>query len=227
MQQAALKIPMKSREKPNSNGWHVPRIWDSKEPVFLFGGGPSIKGQDFSGLAKYHSIGVNSSYRLGLDWIDVCFFGDDGWWDFLGGREGTRDFKGLIISCNPRKVFNIIPRIIQVNSGKPVGIDTMTNYVAWNYNTGFTAINLAYHFGARTIVLIGYDMRFNGREKNWHRDYWVDGRRPKLDKQLFKRWLSCVPKIEKDAKELGVTILNATPNSAIEKWPKVDWRDYL
>ena len=226
MQQAALKLPIKSKEKPNSKGWHVPRIWDSAKPVFVFGGGPSIKGNDYSGLSHYRSIAANSSFKIGK-WIDVCLFGDFGWWDHFGGRENTRSFPGLIVSCNPAKVFHIIPRVVQVNRGKHVGIDTKTNYIAWNYNTGFAAINLAYHFGARTIVLIGFDMKADGKEKNWHKDYHVDGVRPKPVKGMWKRYMSCVPAIQKDAERLGVTILNAAPNSAILRWPKVDWRDYL
>jgi len=32
-------------------------------------------------------------------------------------------------------------------------------------NSGYQAINLAYHFGAKRVILLGYDMSNNGR---WH-----------------------------------------------------------
>lgn len=96
---------------------------------------------------------------------------------------------------------------------KGKGITEDRNKVCWNGNSGGSAINIAYHLGAKKIVLVGFDMRRVNGEKNFHNDHKEQQHNP------FRRHLKGFPIIAKDAKRLGLEIINATPGSAIDSFP--------
>lgn len=102
------------------------------------------------------------------------------------------------------------------------GITSKKDFVSWNGSSGACAINLAYHMGAKTIVLLGFDMRRVDGEKNWHSDH-----KEHLKADPFSRHLKAFPVIKKDALLLGLTILNATPESAIKQFPFVSLEEVL
>lgn len=81
-----------------------------------------------------------------------------------------------------------------------------------NGNSGAGAINLAYHFGARRILLIGMDMKPgpNG-EKHWHPDH----PKPMVQGQQFEEWRHKMGVLAKDLAAEGVTVINCTPGSAL------------
>ncbi len=96
--------------------------------------------------------------------------------------------------------------------------------LSWNGNTGAAAINLAVHFGAKRIMLLGFDMNIDGnRMQHWHDLY---GKGPVSDdrrkrKLPFARHLQGFPVIAEDAKKLGVQIINVSANSEITCFPKM------
>jgi hypothetical protein len=193
--------------------WSVVDIWPNST-VFILGGGPSLNDVDFGLIKDQKIIGINNAYQLG-DWVDVCYFGDTRWYSWHS--EKLSDFGGLIVhssNVNSRHVKRLL-------RGKSMGIDTRKKYVAWNYNSGGSAINLAYHLGARRIVLLGYDMRRVDDQANWHQGH------PNAKKNPYERFLRCFPEIKKDADELGVEILNATPDSELKVFPIVKLKDII
>jgi len=113
---------------------------------------------------------------------------------------------------------------------KPEGIETTPGFVSWNGNSGLSAISLAYHFGVRKIVLIGFDMKVRNGETNFHRDHEKMGlnhKRKDLEsaQKDYVRFLRRTKAIAADAKRLKMEIVNATPDSAIEVFPFVDLKE--
>ncbi len=93
--------------------YNPPKIW-AGDTAYVIGGGASVNSLDLSLLEDKHVVGVNDAYNLG-DWVDVCFFGDKGWFhihwkDWVkypeGSYPGLRQFKGLIVTNN----VNLPPR---------------------------------------------------------------------------------------------------------------------
>lgn len=200
--------------------------------MFILGGGPSLNNVDFSLIQHRRIIGVNNSYgdptynrRRKLikynprPWVDVCWFGDSRWYSWH--IKSLREFPGLIAHCAPR--LKDVRGLHSYNRGKPAGIETRPNYISWNRNSGASAINLAYHLGASRIVLIGFDMRMVGDKANWHDDH------PKCSSKRnpYFRFLRSFPKIAKDASDLGLEIINCTPDSAIDQFPIMTLEAYL
>jgi len=95
------------------------------------------------------------------------------------------------------------------------------DFVSWNRSSGAAAISLAHRLGAKRVILLGFDMRLIGGQKNWHDDHIEKFHKP------FYRHLKSFPAIARDARELGIEILNATPGSAIKQFPFVDLEEVL
>ena len=218
--------------------WKVPRLWPERR-VWLLGGGPSLRQRAgvnprtkkpdtvFSVLSNYltpvHServIAVNQAFRLG-QWVDVCFFGDRQWHKW--NAERLRHWGGLLVSCADERLVS--RRVMYLGRSRKLGLERRNNMVAWQKNSGASAINLAYHFGAASVVLVGFDGEPQGHTKNkrhhWHNDYPDMG--PKFSP--YGKWGQTFNRIQADAEKLGLEIINANPDSAIEAFPKAELED--
>lgn len=202
--------------------WTAVRIWQSST-AYILGGGPSLKSMDLSPLHDKRVIGVNNAYQLG-DWVDVCWFGDSQWYD--NHRERLEQFPGMRVHCCNRHADR--PGTKRIMRGKPVGIDPRPSFIAWNGNSGASAINLAYHFGAKRVVLLGFDMKFGDLgENNWHNDHKLPSRKGRHPWDPYPGFLKNFPDIKRDADRLGFEIFNATPDSALDVFPKVKLEEVL
>jgi hypothetical protein len=83
------------------------------------------------------------------------------------------------------------------------------------YDAGTSAINLAYLFGAKEIVLLGYDMT-GGR---WLNDRYKH-HLPFPPQKHFDIHMSALPSLSKDLEDAGVKVINASPISAVTVFEK-------
>lgn len=188
--------------------------------ALIIGGGVSVNEfpvGDF--VSKYFTLGVNDSFLLDKD-IDVCWFGDAPW--FESRLEKLLEFKGEVWTCHSS--FHDHPTVKYVPKGKAMGIDL--NRISWNRNSGASAINLAVLMGAKKILLAGFDLKL-GKEgqANWHNNY---NRSPfeNMEEQ-YKRWDMAFKVVSVDAQKYGIEIINLNQDSALEYFPKADWKTYL
>lgn len=90
-------------------------------------------------------------------------------------------------------------------------------------NSGYQAINLAYLLGAARIVLLGYDMGKTGGKSHWHGDHPGD-----LNQQLpIHLWLSKFPTLADDLKREGVSVANATRETALDCFDRLSLEQAL
>lgn len=85
-------------------------------------------------------------------------------------------------------------------------------------NSGYQCINLAYLWGAKRIVLLGFDAKpINGK------DHWF-GQHPKELKQIqpYKLWLDKYPALAKDLLARDIEVINCSMDSAIDCFRKQD-----
>lgn len=173
---------------------------------------PSIKAK---GLA--HFIVIKSSWRL-APWADVLYGCDKGWWI---ENRGVPQFKGLKICPSPTvcKVYRDVALIrlvaraeILIRQMGTIGCGLRTG----GGHSGFHAINLAVQFGAKRIVLVGFDMQLD-RGAHWHAD---TVQRRKDDKGMAEcrdALDGCAPQFA----ALGIEVINASPVSALKAYPKM------
>lgn len=185
--------------------------------VFVIGGGPSLKDMDLTPIHSQRVVGVNDALKLG-DWVDVCFWGDCRWG--IWNQEALSRFNGLSITCSQCHCKH--PNTMQVGRAYGYGLSNNPHQICWNRNSGAAAINLAYLLGAKKIVLLGYDMKLDGDKHNWH-----DNHKTKPKAGVYSRFLQVFPKIASDARNLGVEIYNATPDSMLMDFPKTTIEEVL
>lgn len=206
-----------------SLNWSAPKIWpDSK--VYIIGGGPSLSEMDLTPIHSQRVIGVNNAFELG-DWVDCCYFGDSRWYDW--NKDALKNFGGLKVTSFGREVScrKGLPGIHKISREHTLGISKKNNVIFWNRSSGASAINLAYHFGAKIIVLLGFDMKMKGDMHNWHSQHKRFHIPP--NDIYSNRFIKVFGKISKDANTLGITILNATPDSAITNFKMVSLEESL
>jgi hypothetical protein len=91
-------------------------------------------------------------------------------------------------------------------------------------NSGFQALNLAVQFGAQKIILVGFDMRLD-RGTHWH------GRHPpglnNPNEHNMVKWRKVLDGSAAHLQALGVTVINASPLSALTAYPKMTFAEAL
>ena len=137
------------------------------------------------------------------------------------------DFPGLKVTTCEQHVNKKWLKVIKKNN-TPSGLSFDPRVLRWNLSSGAAAINLAVLFGAKRIVLLGFDMKkveVDGKEReNWHDDY---ERNPNPKRNPYQRFLAPFPGIAESAKRHHIQIVNATLGSALMVFPIVDPEDVL
>lgn len=157
-------------------------------------------------------IAVNSTFRL-APLADVVYAGDFMWWKThinevrkkmpISAELWTQDS-----TAAERYYLNRIKGVNRPGLGKAL--------IHSNGNSGAQAVNLAYLFGCRRILLLGFDMKLGPRgEKHWHEDH--PG--PLMQAQCFNEWTHKFEPLAKDLKAAGCEVINCTPGSALTCFP--------
>lgn len=189
--------------------------------VVVVASGPSLTDEQITLIehSVVFTIAVNNSYAK-LQHPDVVYACDYLWW-----------------KLNHMKAKQNIPRRQLWTQDRAAAEQFQLSHIQWegkdglgkrglrvNGNSGAGAINLAYHFGARRILLVGMDMKPgpNG-EKHWHPDH----PKPLVQGQQFEEWRKKMGVLAVDLKTEGVTVVNCTPGSALTCFPMGDLEQEL
>lgn len=133
--------------------WHPNPMWKG-ETVFVIGGGPSILNFDINRLRKRNCIAVNNSHEI-APWSRFLFFHDKRWLEWH--LEAVRKFKGECVTSHTRPMPIAIRRM---RKDRKIAINCTDHTCVAGVDSGTMAVNLAFHLGAKTIALVGFDMGF-------------------------------------------------------------------
>jgi hypothetical protein len=83
-------------------------------------------------------------------------------------------------------------------------------------NSGYQAINLAYLWGAKRIILVGFDCKPVGGKDHWF------GQHPRGMTQIqpYQIWLDHFKRLAIDLWARNVRVINCSPDSALDCFPK-------
>lgn len=203
--------------------WVVPPEWVG-DVVFILGCGPSLANYsyyDFENVRRAgRVIAVNDSY-IKAPWADVLYAHDQKWWDSNVYQIHNRFMGRYMISIGAD-----VSRVKRLRDTGQSGLETDPAGLRNGSNSGYQAINLAYHFGARRIVLLGFDMQVHGQQTHWRERN--DGRSPvTFGNTLRLSFLPLFPSLAEGLREEGVSVINATPGSALTVWPHAPLAEVL
>ncbi len=135
--------------------------------VVCLGSGPSTTTADLDRLRGQQVIAINSMYRL-APWAAVLYAADSIWWQF---NDGAKDFAGRKFGSEAF-ISTLYADVTVLPITGRVGLEMQPWGIRTSGHSGYQAINLAVHLGAKKIVLVGYDMQAGPRgEHHIHPDH--------------------------------------------------------
>jgi hypothetical protein len=192
-----------------------PVTWGSR-PVAIIGGGPSLKGFDFTRLkGQFTVLAVNASI-LDLPWADHGFSLDlramRAWWISLCN---IKTFMTFAVPDNKLTKFprNPAPHMRFVRRMPGTNFNCDRDAISSGGSSGFGALHLAFQRGAKDIRLFGFDYLPTGHHNDKHYNFptfpvpWLE----------FARSFDAAGPVLRDH---GVKVLNASPYSAITAFEK-------
>lgn len=151
-------------------------------------------------------------------WADVLYACDGEWWDVYI-KEARDRFKGECWTQEKKSALEYGIFHIRGEAAAGLGKDR----IHFGENSGYQAINLAYLFGAVRIVLLGFDMQNKGQLTHWHGDHPLQLNRECPVRSFIKKF----PALANDLKSEGVEVINATRETALDCFPKMELEDAL
>ena len=161
---------------------------------------------------------VNNTHEL-IPNAQAMYACDLQWWERY--ESATRAFRGSKWTSDKQAARRYALHHINRSSGN--GLCTERNCIYSGGNGGYQAINLVYHLGAKKIVLLGFDMHRN-EGGHWHGEH--EGMISAPDSHV-RGWVPAFDALAHDLRALGVSVVNATPGSALQCFPRSELRDCL
>jgi len=171
---------------------------------------------------RIHVVVIKETIELCKWWADVVYGCDDPWWI---ARNGLKEFSGLKISYGPVATTRY-PDIKRVTISTPDDLMVAQPMVIGNGgNSGFQALNLVVQFGAKNIILLGFDMNETGG-LHWYGRNKYQGMNNPMESN-FKRWMKGFEAIKDRAKQMNLDIVNVSPTSSCNAFRKASLDDTL
>lgn len=176
--------------------------------VVVVASGPSAARQKLDLVReRFAVVVVNESWRL-APWADVLFSADVEWWH---RAQGWSEFKGAKFTTS-RSASVAFPQLRKVNLHAGEGA-----------NSGLLAVRMAVVFGARRIILVGFDMTLEGGV-HWHGPH-RSLRNP--GEGAVARWRVAMDAAAEDFRSSGVDVLNVSRASVLNNYRRMSLADAI
>jgi hypothetical protein len=144
---------------------------------------------------------------------DVLYACDWRWWHEYIGAVRAR-FGGELWTCSDQARDQFGCYWIRGAHGD--GLHTDPDTILHGMNSGHQAVNLAVVFGARRILLLGYDLQRTGGKSHWHGDH------PKTlgNARCLAQWIKGFKQQALHARLRGIEIVNCSRATALECFPR-------
>ncbi len=167
------------------------------------------------------TFGCNDAYRI-CEYLDILYAADGRWIDYHRRRipgyllHGQRCWTPDQLAVQKYAAWSLVGL-----KARP-GLSLDRSYLHSGNHSGYQMINFAYLMGCTTLILLGYDCRSGGH-------HWF-GQHPEGPMRVtsnFTRWVKVFDAVATQAEHLDLTIINATPDSAIDAFPRMDLGEAL
>lgn len=210
--------------------WKVPaNLWKNRT-VLILASGPSL----LSLLPAIrlrpegvHAVAVNSTGIPTTDdygrvipaaapWADMLYAADSSWWSRY--QQEALSFPGLKVTASD----NAFPATKYLHPTGTEGFDPHPGFIRTGGNSAYQAMHIAAQAGASRILLCGVDLHSNGGIHHHGRHPYPLRNPAESEFILMRNRFKTFP-----AKELGIEVLNCSPGSMLECFPKVEIEEAL
>lgn len=199
----------------------IPCAWPGST-VVLIANGPSLTKPQVESArqawinGRARVIGCNNAYQI-APWVDALYACDRQWWE--QHIEAVRDVHLALLFSQDEKVCDMYG-LWYVPSRAESGISVDSGCIhlgGEGAHSGFQQLNLAVHLGAKRILLLGYDCH----AKTPARKHWFGNHAGLLDTTPhYDQWAEAYRQASPQLEQLGVEVINCTPDSAIDCFPR-------
>jgi len=179
------------------------------EEVYIVGGGTSLQDFDFKLLENKNTIVLNKA-MLYVPNADVLWYSDVRFYRWF--IDEINSFKGLVFTKNLKHSSD---KITVLKDSGHHGLSLNPKYIKTGYNSGYAAINLAFHLGATTINLLGYDFYNHKNKTHFHDGYKNNFTQESSYNIMLNSFLSIVELL----KRLDIKVYNYNRNSKLKLFP--------
>ena len=166
-------------------------------------------------------IAINDNWRR-LPCADILFAPDRSWWKLHVGAIRASGFAGELwtVQAKAAQMYGLH----HVKHAHGAGLHPQSDTINCGGNSGFMAINLAYLFGVRRIVLVGYDMK---RSLTGQTHWFGNHPAPLSNASPYPTFIKRFEALAADLDRAGVTVINATTDTALPYFKRHDLADAL
>lgn len=199
----------------------------SGEIAAVVASGPSLKSEKLELLrGRVKVIAIKQTVDR-CPFADVVYGCDDAWWMH---RQGLPEFKRLKIAWGAKACarFPDLRKITIEEKAKGTSRDSpdysdailseTKGVIGGGGNSGFQGLNLAVQFGARRVLLIGFDMHDRGGVHWYGRNNWTKANNP--DESNFVKWRAAFNAAAPTLAALGVEVVNTSFASDLKCFPR-------
>lgn len=215
---------MSTQPAPRSAYGTVPLLWPGGTIVCL-ACGPSLSAPDVELVRRAREAGrvrviaINAAVRL-APWADVRYAHHAADWDRREDQAILAAFKGLKYSIEAGSAKHGAT-LLRMSGSE--GLETVDRgAIRHGKTSGYQSIGVAVHLGAKRIILLGYDAKRNAAGVLHF--YSCVGRQGPSD---FAIWLRHYATLPGPLAAAGVDVLNASRETAIEVFPRVELEEVL
>lgn len=145
-------------------------------------------------------------------WADALYFCDS---HFVTDQpELFKNFEGRVLTLENYKLREKLPKLECLKNDGATGFSDLTDRIRHGKNSGYQAMHVAAHLGARRIVMLGFDMK-PGPAGRLH--FFGNRSTRTTPPSVYSTFM--VPKFPAFARELArraIDVVNATPGSALD-----------
>lgn len=168
-------------------------------------------------------VAINRAYEV-LPNAQIVYFTDKDYWQ----RHKTEmlKHKGQLIrgALNPAREEQH-PRVQFYKLTGKNGFDRKPGCLKHGSNSTYAALNmLAAHMNFKKIYLLGIDMKW-GKRGNRNTSHWHDGHKRIDPESAYKGFATNFACMVQPLQEMGVTVYNINPDSALTAFPKLTFEE--
>lgn len=204
----------------NKRGWDGLK-WDDQE-VTILASGESLSVNQCEAVNRWRAdypemrkvIAINTTFKR-APWADVIYACDKLWWDLYYNEVNATCTGELWTQDAQAAKEHGIHWVRSIRANK---LAKEPGLISQGENSGLQALGLAYQSAARTVYLLGFDMKGG----HWHGDH-----PDTLNKQnRYDVFLKNFAEFSADVdKTPDFDVFNCTPQSAMKSFPTKKWKE--